>query len=347
MKLKRMSQMVVLSCMLAGAGLAQQKAGLLLTTTVSADGEQQFHGYWITRDGGKVEVRDGRRLLVPRKTGWWEFGITSLSRVGNDTRSEELWAAPLGHPRPRKHVIPVSDDDTCPDDLSTYSVSWVGNDYAAVQHDYESTCSGRTDSGGESALVKLDQLRVENAIPTKWKLSELAGAEALRAMNFGAEVANTTNAKNATEDEPYSPIEVDETTWIVAREKAHYRLVGTTARNRERGGDSYDIPYDPPQALVGPDSFAIGWDAVLDKHPDAVDAYTSPGGDTLVVVTPHFICVYAIADQKIGALLKRIAIDSPSVIAAQWATGENVDRWSETIVPAFAGASAKTEKTTP
>src|SRR5581483_4358433 len=212
--------------LLTASGFAQQKAGLLLTTASSAGDAQEFHGYWVVRDGNSVKVLTGERLLVPRKSGWWEMGITRLTRVGSETLSARVWAAPLGQPMAKTHVIPMSDDDTCPDDMNTYTVSWVGTEFAALQHDYESNCMGHSVSRGESYVVKLDDLWEKNeGNAVRWKISDAAGPAAGKAMREGA-------AEKENED-PDEAIEADEAAWIVTRDKGHYRLLGTTERNKE------------------------------------------------------------------------------------------------------------------
>lgn len=332
---RRISGCVAWMLLGAAVGLAQEKSGLLLTvTSTSGDSQQRFHSYWIARDGAQVQVTDGMRLLVPRKAGWWEIGILGLTRMNSSARSEIVVAAPLGAHYRRSHVIPVSDDNTCPDEISTYSVSWVGSDFAALHHAYESSCGAHPVSGEESFMVKLESLRREDEqTPAQLKLSEAAGESAVTAMKLGADVANTRAAQKSGEDDGTLPIVANENSWLVIRSKGHYHLLGTTSMEHGQGGDSYDVPLDPPQLLVGGDALAVGWDAVLDKVPDATDAYTSPDGDLAVVVNSRYVSVFVVRDKKIDKRLARFAIESASVIAAQWSTGANVDRWNETLVP--------------
>jgi hypothetical protein len=323
---------VVLVICAAANGLAQQKAGLLLTTTsASSDSQQPFHAYWITRDGAQVQVVEGMRLLVPRKTGWWEVGITELTRVNSPAESETLWAAPFGTRRPRKHVIPVSDDEACMDDMSTYSVSWVGTDFVALHHGYESSCGTHPISEEESFVANLDDLRnSEQERHARLRLSEVGGADAAKAMEFGAEVANS----RATAERD-TPVAATDNAWMVIRSKGRYRLLGTTPVEHGHGGDTYDIPLDPPKTLIGSNDLSIGWDAILDNQPDALDAYTSPNSDTVVVITPRYLMVFDVKEQQIGTRVSRIPIESSAVIAAQWAIWTEVDRWSDTVVPAL------------
>jgi len=319
----------------AGSGVrAQQKSGLLLTTASgSADG-QRFHAYWITRDGPQVQITEGLRLLVPRKSGWWEVGVTTLTRVNSAARSEAVWTAPVGEKRRTTHVIPVSDDDRCADDISAYSLSWVGTDFAALQHGYESTCGAHPVSGEESFVARLEDLRRKDQdLRPVLPLSEVAGAEAVGAMKLGADVADLRDAPNPSEDPANPALTASETSWIVVRTKGHYRLLGTSVLEHGHGGETYAVPIDPPKTLVGADDLAVGWDSILEKLPDASDAYTSPDGDLLVLITPHFLSIFEVQNKQIGKRLARVGLEAAAVISAQWAPSGSVDGWNTTLVP--------------
>jgi hypothetical protein len=342
MNLERASRFLICSLLLCAgvSGRAQQKAGLLLSTTsASSDMQQPFHTYWITREGASVQVVEGMRLLVPRKSVWWEIGVTELKHVNSEAGSEAVWAAPLGATHPRTHVLPVSDDDTCPDEINTYSVSWAGSDYVALHHAYESTCGAHPVAGEESFMARLDEMQhsEQRSLP-QLKLSEVAGTEAFRAMELGLEVANSKPREDET------PIENSEKSWVVMRSRGRYRVLGTTPVDRGKGGDIYDIPFDPPKSLVGSNDLSIGWDAILDKMPDALDAYTSPNSDMVVVVTARYLNIFDVKDRQIAARLARVPIESSAVIAAQWAIWTEADRWNETLVPLLRAAPYKTNQ---
>ena len=249
-----------------------------------------------------------------------------------------MWASPVGSPPPRSHVLPISDDDACSDDLSTYSVSWVGVDFVSLQHAYESTCGAHPVSGAESFVARVDDLRqIKGERRPQLKLSQMAGPEAASAMALGAEVANQRVTK---QDE--DTVKANDTAWTIVRSKGHCRLLGATPVERGHGGQTYDIPFDPPKSIVGTNDLSIGWDTVLDKSPDALDAYTSPNGDLLAIVTPRYLTFFDVKQGAITERLGRVALDSPTVIAAQWAIWTEVDRWDATIAPLLREAATKT-----
>src|SRR3954454_20156069 len=105
--------LLLATLLLANAfAIAQAKSGLLLTTTAaSSEGGQNFHTYWIVREGEQVQVVQGKRLLTQRSSGWWELGITVLKHPTSQSRNEVIWAGPAGSKHLAFHIIPFNPDE--------------------------------------------------------------------------------------------------------------------------------------------------------------------------------------------------------------------------------------------
>ena len=64
----------------------------------------------------------------------------------------------------------------------------------------------------------------------------------------------------------------------------------------------------------------------------ALDAYTSPAEDILIVVTGNFIMVYPIEEADSRKTNQKIGIrKGETVIMAEWATGDYVSRWEKSF----------------
>ncbi len=329
--------LLTLVVFVASAAWGQSRAGLLLTTTAaSSEAGQKFHAHWIVREGARVEITEGNRLLTPRAAGWWELGITVLKHPTTEARNEVIWAGAAGTSHLRFHVMAFNPDEPCPDDINTYSLSWVGTDYAAVQHAYESTCGKKPVSGAEGFMVRLEDLtHEEQQLRPHIALRDVGGDAAADAMTLGLKIAN---ARGSLASET-TGADSDEHPWIVVRNKGSYQLLGMAAEVRSREGSSYDIPYDAPKEIVGGDQLAVGWDDVLDKDPETLDAYSSPDGSFVVVVGPRALTCYEVKDGKLGTRLARIPIASPSVVAAQWAP--DVERWNHDLISLLSSGAKK------
>ncbi|ABF40965.1 hypothetical protein Acid345_1964 [Candidatus Koribacter versatilis Ellin345] len=326
--MKRALLALVAGLLLPLSAFAQSKSGLLLTTAAaSSDAGQSFHSYWIVRDGSQVQVTEGNRLLTPRGAGWWELGITVLKHPTNESRNEVIWAGPAGSKHLRFHVIAFNPDEPCPDDINTYSLSWVGGDYATVQHAYVSNCGKKPTSGIQGFMVRLEDLtHGEQQLRAHIALRDVASDPAGDAMALGGEIANARGTLTTDSDNP-----VEENSWIVVRNKGRYQLLGVTPEIKGQEGNTFDIPFDVPKEIAGRDDLAVGWDAVLDKDPETLDAYTSPDGSFVALVGPRYLSCYELADGKLGARLTRVPLASAGVVAAQWAS--DVEQWNQQLVP--------------
>lgn len=122
--------------------------------------------------------------------------------------------------------------------------------------------------------------------------------------------------------------------WAIVREPG--RWVGRFAEMAGNGEGAYlrrwrEERLDLPEALVSHDRFCCEWAVVRAAEPNARDAFSSPAGDWLAVVTPSAVAFYAVFDgvpdtPRIGSLELR---PGELPIMAQWATGEYVAKWTE------------------
>src|SRR3569833_2100360 len=215
--------------LLTASSYAQNKAGLLLTVASSnSDGGQQFHSFWIVRDGADVRVIEGNRLLVRRQSGWWELGTTVLRRSMSAARSEVLWSGVLGTQKPKMRTVPYSADEPCLDDINTYTVSWVGAEYATVQHAYANSCNEKAVSGMDTFMVRLEELsRDSHELRPHLELRDIAGGQVDQARMLGLAIAKKRLTADQTAEGDQSGQAQGET-WIVVRSKGRYRLLGTS-----------------------------------------------------------------------------------------------------------------------
>lgn len=98
-----------------------------------------------------------------------------------------------------------------------------------------------------------------------------------------------------------------------------------------------------PRSITGWDSLTVPWEVVKKRIPKALDAYSSPRGDLLVVVTPRELVVHRTSGVTIGRMLGRATweavmgaqtmdVDDPRVaVMAQWATGSGAARWGREL----------------
>ena len=86
-----------------------------------------------------------------------------------------------------------------------------------------------------------------------------------------------------------------------------------------------------PASLVGHDRLAPSWAEIRRQIPAATDAVSSPSGDLVVVATDEWLRVYAPRGVRLGPPLLVIPLSFPRIVAAQWATGGEVEEWTRAL----------------
>ena len=127
--------------------------------------------------------------------------------------------------------------------------------------------------------------------------------------------------------------------WVYSR---YYALTSYAGRGWEY---NCDLKIRVPKSVTGWDSLTVPWKAIKRQLPGAVDAYSSPRGDLLVVSTPAGVAVYRPRGSTLGAAIGRATWESmlgygmaggmePGyMVMDQWATGQGAERWARTLEP--------------
>jgi uncharacterized protein YgiM (DUF1202 family) len=88
-----------------------------------------------------------------------------------------------------------------------------------------------------------------------------------------------------------------------------------------------------PSSLVRYDTLLPDWAAIKTLVPQAIDAFSAPNEELLVVLTKTSLLVFTVADDKISkqAALQLYLKQPVSVVMARWAQGQYVMNWTQEI----------------
>ncbi len=120
--------------------------------------------------------------------------------------------------------------------------------------------------------------------------------------------------------------------WAVRRHQARWILRGRLSRPLHvgcvAGVHDFDIPLDAPAAIVGHDALPVPWAAVVEAAPDAVDAFGSPDGGTLLVQTPDALVAFFPRNGVVGRPAARIPLAQAEEVAVmtRWVSGRRAVR---------------------
>jgi hypothetical protein len=84
-----------------------------------------------------------------------------------------------------------------------------------------------------------------------------------------------------------------------------------------------------PVAVTGHDTLVMPWTSIVAAVPRAIDAFSSPAADMLIVVAPSELQVFEVRGQSLGE--KLVTVPAGQVVMIQWALGRNVARWTAAV----------------
>jgi hypothetical protein len=134
---------------------------------------------------------------------------------------------------------------------------------------------------------------------------------------------------------------------------SYYALTSHAGRGAE---STCELGVRVPFKVSGWDSLTVPWKTIKRQMPSAFDAFASPAGDVVVVLTPQAIVVRRRAGVSLGRTLAAVPWSSilapytvtptepEGTVMSQWATGANAVRWARTLKPVLDRAVVPSEK---
>lgn len=302
------------------------RSGVLigLRSTVSSTNEEDIYSnrssyrtIWISSHNrdlqSTLEVPD---LFIPRRSGFWTLSVRT--RKYNGFLQDYIELNPLESRA--TGFKEVGEQTIASEGNIRKDILFVGDDYIALE--YSRTMESETDKSLK--VLPLDNANGQNGI----LISDIA-SEGMKDIFYKSLQAHLVSNGIRTNKDLKDMVSEDNFT--MERRNGHWSLKGRL----NLGGtyEEFNIGLMPVGKLINYDELHVSWDTIKDKIPMALDAYTSPNKELLIVVTGNFIMVYAIEDGQISQNpMKKIGIKKgESVIMAEWATGDYVARWEKSF----------------
>ena len=269
-----------------------------------------------------ASVYEMNDIFLPRRTGFWKVGV-SREEVGSEV-NDIIFAYP------QKKTLDLEGKEEKEEEKlikknTLKNILYVGNDYISIESiDYLNK--------GERALefYPIDNLDKGNPM----KISDIAGEIGKKSFLEGV------NKEILLYDEKYKDSSIDltpnEESFGLFRRNGHWVFKGRIDLI-EDGIYSYknfNIKTIPPIEVVHYDELSIPWNVVKLKVPEALDAFTSPNEDIIIVVTHNNILVYLIDGEEMGDIpVAKIKLKSTEkVIMGEWAVGRYPLLWEEEFI---------------
>lgn len=306
------------------------KTGLLLGIRVPVFDESnqmnkwEYKTIWINSENRKVTgIYELDELLLPRKNGFWVIDVNRS--VFRDAISDDIIAIPLFR-LPEENSLDgglniIMEQSSMPQSLNISSVIrnvlFVGNDYISVENIDSSRGGRRT-----LQVYAIDNIGEKKPI----SLSDLIGDSGKDVFNEGAKTVIPAD----------SSVFPNETNIGLTRRNGYWIFNGRInyKENEEEFYKDFNVKAIPPKEMVSYDELIIPWDAIKLAMPDAIDVFTSPNDEFIIVITSSHIVICNIEDGGIiNNPVAKIKIPyGSSVVMSEWAVGRYANLWENEVI---------------
>lgn len=286
-----------------------------------------YHTLLITKRNGKISVAgDAEDLLVPRANGFWRVG--AKRSVYNDWVEDFIFAAPESV-APRYAGIQPFNGEHCRGNR-TQRIRYAGEAYLALEQYSAGYCEGAAHPWQFHTLAVVP---IDSTSHIGLPISDVLGTAGRDAL-YAAAADFRTRLRNDTQRMRYAE-EPDEANWAIVRKEGRWTLIGRLDAASEAAQGTYadfELPVAPPVSLAGHNQLVPAWNKIRAVAPDAVDAFSSPSRDFVVIVQRTRLTAHPVRNGEIGpaAVTLRLRAGTEPVMA-RWALGEHVATWVEHI----------------
>ncbi len=217
---------------------------------------------------------------------------------------------------------------------------FVGNKYASIlDFQYQTGGGSFNSSFYDLKLCKISSLNnLENRRNSHVRLFNLlAKDEQEKLLALASKYDKIITSEEMYTEEQYLGFEKltlkrQEGKWLV---QAPLYISSSHSGNGSQGAyikEFISTDINAPEILTSHDTLCIDWETIKQKIPQAKDAVSSPNNDLLAVLTAEELLIYAHPSEEMEKPDLSIPVDEDErIILNQWATGEDVKKWSELL----------------
>lgn len=293
-----------------------------------------FRTIWINFNSKKVRnVYEIHHLVYARKSGFWYI---ATNYNNNNYKNYKISTYPITRNNNPKLIKNSTKNDII-NTNNSYSIDdilFLEDDYISVESMTGSFNKGNSFYLNNTLKIQpIDTLNSEKDYSIS--ISKLLGQQGLKSLKQGA--ATYINSLDFNKRKKINP-DPDDKSFAVIRKNGKWILKGRLQyfygiydKVSFKDYEDFDIPIIPPKELIGYDLLFPNWNIIKRKVPNALDAYTSPNKNFVVVLTNSKILIYNIINNDLGpSPIETINLRKNEVsVMAQWATGGYVKTWDD------------------
>lgn len=262
------------------------------------------------------EVIETKDLLVPRMKGFCYIDNTISEYSGKIEKSINSYM--LNETKNySKEAIDKENEIKYEIDSSKEKerIGFVSNDYIGIEYCEEGQFD--TSKGIGYQVVSIDGLRkgpvnIYNII----RSDEVKNAEIIK--------------KSLEKDGLY----LNEYNFSMKRKNGYWAIVGDTYKDGDISKSQETIlNIDPCKSIINYDDLIVQWSDIKAREPLAMDAYTSPNEDLVIILTKNKLRIYTL-ESGVISLEPEYEIElnvSEVAVMAEWARGDYAEQWRRVI----------------
>lgn len=293
-----------------------------------------------SRIEGVYEMED---IFFPRKTGFWKMTVDRLANGDMVEDSISLYPIKKAAPETKSRSLgnegllgirSVNEDgdrslslveEALDPGKSLKNILYIGNDYISLE------LINYLESGRRVLeFHPIDNLDKGNPMT----VTDIAGE--IGKTSFLEEAKREVLAKNKEYKDSSIDLLPNEESFGLFRRNGHWIYKGRVNFS-DSGVHSYrdfNIKAIPSKDIVHYDELTIPWNAIKTKVPEAVDAFTSPNEDLVLIITHNNLLVYTVEQGFISELpLKKIQLKpTEKIIMLEWGIDRYGPIWEEEFI---------------
>ena len=284
----------------------------------------EYKTIWFRSENRNIIKYELDELLVPRKNGFW---IVDVDRTNtNNSINDKIVAIPQFTSKSsvnNEELLYAGLDGgssflMAAKPTIVKNILFIGNDYISIE-------KTEVDNKNKKTLEIYAVDNIEDERPMK--LSDIVGEDGKFLFNEGSQNIQSLG-ENAV---------LNESNVGLVRRNGYWTLKGRInyIQNEEELYKDFNIKAIPPKTMVSYDEVDITWDTISAQFPKAIDVFSSPNGEFIIVVTDSELQIYPTDNGEITSLepISRTEIPSnASIIMSEWALGRYPEIWEREMI---------------
>lgn len=275
----------------------------------------EYKTIWIKSNNRSLDsIYEMEDLLVPRKKGFWIIDVERENNGGNFSDKINSNSRVIFNEEDLLEISLFSKRTINPPILK--NILYIGNNYISTE------MINKLNNKKTLEVYPIDTVEKGNPI----RISDVIDENGLKSFNESGEELIKDN----------EGLSLDEKSFGLLRRNGYWIMKGRINYNIE-GKElykDYNIKTIPPREIVNYDELYIPWNTIKSRFPNAIDAFTSPNEDIIIIETRNKILVYPIQDNKIleeelGSIEKDY---NDTIIMAEWSTEKYTNLWEEEVL---------------